>query len=443
LQPSASPRKFHWNVISFPQDLSGFVARHGLGRGYRVNDRVNSIRGPGEDLQRRPLKAWEPEAPKDAVHVVIPGGELVYPARVKEVMRDGRLLLEYDHGGEGFELPQWVWSRAQMPWHPKDVPLVLNLCRNLGRGVVLEGFQVRWWYVSRLLHALTAYAPNGQAWMIGWQEGEPMHKFYDSRMFDVLDESGMRSRFDRTSDIVELPLELKTAEDLSIAGFRVKVCEPESADVHESQVWVEQKTFCTWLQLGNFQVSQAVASWWTGLHPIETLGDCEEKPLKSAGDDTFVEFFQRLCERVNLSDPEAVQNGTIRLDALRRWLQDELGEEVLGIEHGTHLLERLMFEFGFVGDFNPGVHESGSLEEAVDGADEDEQAKSLAEHLVCGWPNKTVDLVTVRDAGRFVKAHPLDFPMGVGDLYDPDRPRKVSVSEWVQHLPRHRDEGQQ
>ena len=79
------------------------------------------------------------------------------------------------------------------------------------------------------------------------------------------------------------------------------------------------------------------------------------------------------------------------------------------------------------------------MEEAVDRADEDEQAESLAEHLVYVWPNKAVDPVTVRDAGRFVKAHPLDFSMGVGDLYDPDRPRKVSVSEWVQHLLRYRD----
>ena len=404
-----------------------------------MDDRVNSIRGPGEDLHRRPLKSWEPEAPKKAGHVVTPGGDLVYPSRVKEVMRDGRLLLDYDHGGEGFELPQWVWPRAQMPWRPKDVPLVLNLRRNLGRGVVLEGLHVRWWYVSRLLQALTAYAPNGQVWRIGGQEGEPMHKFYDPRMFDVLDEPGMRSRLDRTSDIAELPDELKTAEDFSIAGFRVKVCESESADVHQSQVWVEQKTFCTWLQLGNLQVSGAVASWWTGLYSIETSGDGEEKALKSAGDDTCVEFFQRLCERVKVSDPEAVQHGTIRLDALQRWLQDELGGEVLGIEHGTHLLEQLIFEFGVVEDLKPGVQESGSMEEAVDRADEDEQAKSLAEHLVYGWPNKAVDPVTVRDAGRFVKSHPLDFPMGVGDLYDPDRPRKVSVLEWVQHLLRYRD----
>ena len=40
-------------------------------------------------------------------------------------------------------------------------------------------------------------------------------------------------------------------------------------------------------------------------------------------------------------------------------------------------------------------------------------------------------------AGRFVKTHPLDFPMGVGDFYGADRHRKVTVSEWVQHL--HKD----
>ena len=85
----------------------------------------------------------------------------MFPARVKEILLDGKLLLEYDHGGEGVELPEWVWPRAQMPWHPKDVPLILNLRRNLGRGVVLEGLHVRWWYVARLLRALCTYPPNG------------------------------------------------------------------------------------------------------------------------------------------------------------------------------------------------------------------------------------------------------------------------------------------
>ena len=35
----------------------------------------------------------------------------------------------------------------------------------------------------------------------------------------------------------------------------------------DSQLWLEEKTFSTWLQLGNFQVSDAVASWWTELTP--------------------------------------------------------------------------------------------------------------------------------------------------------------------------------
>jgi hypothetical protein len=60
--------------------------------------------------------------------------------------------------------------------------------------------------------------------------------------------------------------------------------------------------------------------------------------------------------------------------------------------------------------------------------------------LVYGWPSKAAEPVGVRNAGRFVKSHPLDFPMGVGDLHDPDRPRKITVAEWVQHLLRCRDE---
>ena len=112
-----------------------------------------------------------------------------------------------------------------------------------------------------------------------------------------------------------------------------------------------------------------------------------------------------MCALVKASDLEAVQDGTIRLDAFQRWLQDELGEDVLKIEHGTHLLEQLTFEFGVIEDLKSTVNESGGMEEAVDRADEDEQAKSLAEHLVYGWPNKAADPVTVRDAGRFVKAH--------------------------------------
>ena len=358
---------------------------------------------------------------------------------MKDISLDGKLLLEYDHGGEGMELPEWVWPRAQMPWHPKKVPLVLNLRRNVGRGVVLEGLHVRWWYVARLLRALSAYPPNGQVWRIGGQEQEPMHKFYDPRVFDVLDEKAMRSRFEDDAGISELPEVLKTAEDFAIAGFRVKVIEPEAGGAQEQHIWVEEKIFCRWLTLGGLQVSEFVASWWTGLYPQEVPEECKRAHLKTAGDDTCVELFKRICERVEMVSSDAVRDGSICLDALQRWLENELGADLLRLECGEHLREQLAFEIGLVDDLQPGVEERGCMEEDVDRADEDDQAKSLAEHLVYGWPNKAADPVTVRDAGRFVKAHPLDFPMGVGDLFDPDRPRKVRVSEWVQHLIRYKD----
>ena len=68
-----------------------------------------------------------------------------------------------------------------------------------------------------------------------------MHKYYDPRMFDVLGEAAMRSCFDRTFDIAELPVELKTAEDFFIAGFRVKV---DRADEDEEANSVAEHLVC-------------------------------------------------------------------------------------------------------------------------------------------------------------------------------------------------------
>lgn len=269
---SGGPGKFHRSVISFWSELSVIVVRRGLGRGSRVNDRVKLICGPCQDLYRRPLKAWELDVTKKVDHVVTLGGDLSYSALVEEVMLDGMLPLDSDQVRVSCEQPWWVWPRAQTSWHRKEVPLVLKLCSELCREVVLGGLHVRSWYVSRLLRVLCAYVPNGRVWRIGGHGQELMHKFYDPRMLDVLDDSATRCRFDRASDVTELLVELKTAEEFSIAGFRVKFAEPESFPVCESHRCVELKIFCTLLQLGNLQLSEVVASWWTGLSPIETSG---------------------------------------------------------------------------------------------------------------------------------------------------------------------------
>ena len=76
------------------------------------------------------------------------------------------------------------------------------------------------------------------------------------------------------------------------------------------------------------------------------------------------------------------------------------------------------------------------VEENVPRLDVDEEAQSLGERLVYGWPGQSEDPTPVYGRGRFVKAFPLEFPMGIGDLYE-ERPRAVSVQDWVQHLLRY------
>ena len=65
-----------------------------------------------------------------------------------------------------------------------------------------------------------------------------------------------------------------------------------------------------------------------------------------------------------------------------------------------------------------------------------EEALRTAERLVYGWPSRDADPTGARSLGRFVKSFPLDFPMGIGDLYE-ERPRQVSAQVWVQHLLRY------
>ena len=75
--------------------------------------------------------------------------------------------------------------KCNYPHSPRNVPLHLMLRRNVGRGrAPIEGLQVRWHFVANLLQALTAYARN-EPWRLGGGVVEPMHKHYDSKLFDV------------------------------------------------------------------------------------------------------------------------------------------------------------------------------------------------------------------------------------------------------------------
>jgi hypothetical protein len=88
---STGLRKFRRNT-SFPQDVPRFAEKLDLMKGYRVNDRVNSARGLGDDPRnpdrevRRATAATHEEREKYCVDA---GGCLVFPGRVVEVRTDG------------------------------------------------------------------------------------------------------------------------------------------------------------------------------------------------------------------------------------------------------------------------------------------------------------------------------------------------------------------
>ena len=125
--------------------------------------------------------------------------------------------------------------------------------------------------------------------------------------------------------------------------------------------------------------------------------------------------------------------------ALLSWLQGHMGAGLgfADVESDEIVADQLVHELSIAAELMQIWDDRGCMEEPVDKGDHDEQAVGTAERLVYGWPSKDAEPTNVMSPGRFVKSFPLDFPMGVGDLYQ-ERPHKVSVEEWVQHLLRYR-----
>ena len=190
---------FRKNTISFPQDIGSFFARMGAMKQFRVGDRVNSVRGPGEDAgnPERPPRLWtDASANEQKCH-------MIFPARVKSVGVGGSsLVLVYTADGqdlgEGLETEANVKARIQMPWHPRHLRenLVLLLRRNVGFGKTLEGLEVRWGLVAQIIRFLSSYPEAGRGpWREGGEWQEPMHKYYDPQLFHFMDEEEILAQY--------------------------------------------------------------------------------------------------------------------------------------------------------------------------------------------------------------------------------------------------------
>ena len=441
--------KFVKNVISFPQDIASFAKRLALLCEYRVGDRVNSVRGPenGDDKNRAP-KSAQTALPEDLRRFAVDeDGYLVYPAKVVEVLSDGSLKLAYEDaecnslGATGVEWPDQVSPRVTMPWNPRFLKgqTKILLRRNMRGGQKLEGLEVRWRLVSNILRALITVGH----WRLDGEEG-PMHRYYDKRLFHVPSVEEILEEYAPQGEEA-LDLEANTAEGLLRAGFDVGGVGGDEEDDRdasggedvggcEEDRIVEKETFDRWLTLTGQDLGDVVQKWWCELPPAP---EGDEVGLRRSWGDNSADLFAAIRAEVSV-ETKCVEGG-IPVRALTSWLAEQIGESfsVGGSRDEEALLDQMLFELKICEEVGSGAFDStAGMEEPEGGHDPERESLDIAQGIVHGWPTVEKDPTVMRQIGRFVKAFPLKFPMGIGDLHESkkDRPVEVSGPEWLQHM---------
>jgi hypothetical protein len=395
---------FKKNVISFPQDTAKFFATMGAMKQFRVQDRVHSNRPPGSDplnVNRAPM-LWSDAGPEwQTQYVQDARGYVIFPATVTRVDPDGRLFLKYDAGlGEGLECRDQVTPRVQMPWHPKALRdnLVIMLRKNVGYGRVLEGLEVRWPLVVRVMHALTSCPGIGEsAWRDGGAMDEPMHRAYDPRLFDCLSEAEVLQAYapklyrgeyvdgERASEliqqgeVVEPQKECTRAMDLVAMGFDVRAVGAigEEGDECEERLGVDivpKHVFARWLELRECRFGSQLAEWFSS----QRAGDEEDVlAIKKHDDETCIDFWNRIVEDVK-EDPTLLVSGVsvtaaltgtdLTIASLLAWCRRRVADDfALDFEDQTaeEAMDTLRFELRVVADFFEADESSGVVEDAL------------------------------------------------------------------------------
>ena len=425
------------NVISFVQDTPGFAQRHSLLREFRVGDRVNSTRGPGRDVNRARV-VWTPSAPYTGQSTDA-SGFVVFPGTVMEKLAGGELLVRYDGGGEGVELEEHLVARVRMPWSPKDLKgqLVIMLRRSLGRGRgYLEGLEVRWGLVARILRALCRFGEWGPEGRRG-----PMHKYYDQGLFDLPagrggsveeDERLLREWYGedlaRPSDegpegLRRVGMDVREVGEVRASGDEVSAI---AAEIVDGQV------FARWLGLAPLAIGAQLGAWWAS-QEVSPAGSVEG--IRGSDSETPADFLAKIGSV--LRDSGGLVDGEVTVGGLASWLLEhagfrgELDSGSFGDEEEftrtlSHELHVVAEHYGGGG----GTFSSACLEAAEGGVDEERRAQNTAENVLYGWPRISEEPTPFRLAGRFVKAFPLKFPLGEGGVFD-IRPREVTPQEWA------------
>ncbi len=311
-----------------------------------------------------------------------------------------------------------------------------------------------------------------------------MRKNHDPRLFDVLSEEEILAQYapkQYQGDYVDaaraeelrkqgvhvdvVVRECRTGEQLYEAGFKVSVVRSASdreraggaseLAVGSGEVAdeVAEEVFEKWLMLSQCSLSQVLLRWWLELEPA---GEAEASELKVSEHENAVDLWRRVeaearaAVKASTDDRQrpfsfhafreaaVASGGLVTVGSLAAWCRyrvhqdfgrahDESDEEVEDI---------LRFELCSVEQFFGTEGSGGAMEHGEEVLDAEEESARVAESVVHGWPAVSRKPVPAADVGRFVRAHPLEFPMGIADLYDPCV-RAVTPQEWAQHLLRY------
>jgi hypothetical protein len=299
--------------------------------------------------------------------------------------------------------------------------LMLRRGRGGGRGYI-EGLEIRWGLVSNILQALTKHG----RWLDGEPDG-PMHKFYQEGLFDVLSKDELYQEHGEDARTVEQLL--AAGVDVRLVG-EVDVGAASAGDGCVGGEAVRQDVFCNWLELREMPIGSAAAAWWLE-QPASSEG-CVDS-LRHSDDECAADLFAVI--ESELREAGTLPVGGLTACALSGWLWSRLrgrfSKDDLDDEYDFSA--RLSLEFAVVAGRDDSFRSTGCAEAPLGSCDPDRDPQATVDYVLNGWPRVDEQPTVYRGSGRFPKSYPLEFPMGLADLWD-KRPRDVTVAEWVQHM---------
>ena len=193
------------------------------------------------------------------------------------------------------------------------------------------------------------------------------------------------------------------------------------------------RTFQNWLTEGrhNCDIAQALVHTWVN-------------DIQTSAHDTLADFFQALLEASADDDLEpGGQAETLPLLFVASFIKKHCAFDAA--LHGccaedriTEIAELIADEVAVVDAYLTAWRGTGAAE-APPQVNVETNLRSATAQKVPGWPRIDKDPVKETSDGRLVKAHPLTFPTGCGDLRQSRLRIDFSPLEWTQHAFRYFD----